>query len=301
MSPEVAILLIGPYCLSISYCSSNFWYILISSNLQEFFHPMSLPETITISHEDLPSGKYNVTIKCPRYGDYRRAKKLYPTDDRKGPGYSVEELVLANQLVDVTDVNGNSLMSKTMPKDIIDRIKPFPIADRQALVMIMIEIFWLGVDQAKVGQDLANEYMLAPALVYGLDKDQMPSGDLNITYNVPSTGTQMAADRRYQGVQQQGCSLEEFLFAMCLQTINSEPVETPNDVVSLLDEWEICDVQFANLVFINQFTLDNNGAEKAKEVGKRYRENFGRQDTETKPRQRRTTAQPTEAMESPAS
>lgn len=262
---------------------------------------MSLPETITISHEDLPSGKYNVTIKCPRYGDYRRAKKLYPTDDRKGPGYSVEELVLANQLVDVTDVNGNSFLNKIAPKDIIDRIKPFPIPDRQALVMIMLEIFWLGVDQAKVGQELANEYMLAPSLTYSLDKEQMPSSDITISYNVPSTGTQMAADRRYQGVQQQGCSLEEFLFAMCLQTINGEPIETPNDVISILDDWEICDVQFANLVFINQFTLDTNGSEKAKEVGKRYRESFGQQTTEAKSRQRRTTTPAPEAAESTVS
>jgi hypothetical protein len=261
---------------------------------------MSLPETITISHEDLPSGKYNVTLKCPRYGDYRKARKLYPSDDRKAPGYSVEELVLANQLVDVVDLQGNSLLSKQSPKDIIDRIKPFPIADRQALVMIMIEVFWLSVDQAKVGRELANEYMLAPALVYGLEADKVPSGSLSLTYNVPSTGTQMAADRRYQGPQQQGCSLEEFLFAMCVQSVNGEPVETPNDVISLLDDWEICDVQFANLVFINQFTLDDNGAEKAKEAGKRYRASFGQQESDAKPRARRTTAQPSETTTEPS-
>lgn len=253
-------------------------------------------ETLTISREDLPSGKYDVTIKCPKFGDYRKARKIYPSDDQKRPGYSVEELLFAMQLEDIVEETGFSILDKSKPKDIADRLKLFTIADRQALLMIFLEIFWLSVEKARIGRDLANEYMLAPAFSYELDADKMPSGELAISYYSPNTGTQLAADRRYQGPQQQGCSLEELLFAMCLQTVNGEDVQTPNDIISILDNWEISDVQFGNLVFINQFTLDDSGAEKAKEAGKRYREKLGSKVSEVKPRSRRTT---TTASETP--
>jgi hypothetical protein len=240
----------------------------------------SLPETITIESCDLPSGKVNVTLKCPRYGDLRKARKLYPneTDNRgrrKSPGYATEELLICQQLVDVTDNDGISLLDKHKAKDIIDRLTIFSIPDRQALMTIFLEIFWVGAEQAKAARDLAKEFMVTAAFNFHISKEQMPMGEFNLSYNAPNTGTQMAADRRYQGVQEQGCTLEEFLFAMCLHSTNDDVVEPSKDVISVLDSWTIADVQFANLVFINQFTLDDSEEEKAKEAGKRYLEKLG--------------------------
>lgn len=240
----------------------------------------SLPETITIEAADLPSGKVNVTLKCPRFADLRKARKLYPNETdargrRKSPGYATEELLICQQIVDVTDVNGLSLLNSHKSKDIIDRLTIFSIPDRQALMTIFLEVFWVGAEQAKAARDLAKEYIVAAAFNFNISQDKMPMGEFSISYNAPNTGTQMAADRRYQGIQEQGCTLEEFLFAMCLHSTNDNVVEPAKDVISVLDDWTIADVQFANLVFINQFTLDDSEEEKAKEAGKRYLEKLG--------------------------
>lgn len=240
----------------------------------------SLPETITIEASDLPSGKVNVTLKCPRFADLRKARKLYPNETdargrRKSPGYATEELLICQQIVDVTDLEGRSLLNSHKAKDIIDRLTIFSIPDRQALMTIFLEIFWVGSEQAKAARDLAKDYMVAAAFNFNISRNQMPMGEFSISYNAPNTGTQMAADRRYQGIQEQGCTLEEFLFAMCLHSTDDNVVEPSKDVISVLDNWTIADVQFANLVFINQFTLDDSEEEKAKEAGKRYLEKLG--------------------------
>lgn len=238
-----------------------------------------LPETLTISREDLPSGEYDVVLKCPYFGDWRRARKLYPNDTdsmgrRKSPGYAAEELLLCQQIVDVVGKDGKSAMGGR-PKDVIDRLKLFTIPDRQALLTIFLELFWIGTDQAKQARDLANEYMVAASLTYTIEASKMPMAGVSITYNAVNTGTQMAADRRYIGVQEQGCTLEELLFASCLAAVDGASVEIPKDTISALDEWTIADVQFAKLVFVNQFTLDEAGEERAKEAGKRYLEKLG--------------------------
>lgn len=240
----------------------------------------SLPETITIEAADLPSGKVNVTLKCPRYADLRKARKLYPNETdargrRKSPGYATEELLICQQLVDVTDLEGFSLLSTHRAKDIIDRLTIFSIPDRQALMTIFLEIFWVGAEKAKAARDLAKEYMVAAAFNFNLPRNLMPMGEFSVAYNAPNTGTQMAADRRYQGMQEQGCTLEEFLFAMCLHSTDDQIADPAKDVISVLDNWTIADVQFSNLVFINQFTLDDSEEEKAKDAGKRYLEKLG--------------------------
>lgn len=240
----------------------------------------SLLDTITIEASDLPSGKVNVTLKCPRFADLRKARKLYPNETdsrgrRKSPGYATEELLICQQIVDVTDLQGNSILNSHKSKDIIDRLTLFSIPDRQALMTIFLEVFWIGTEQAKSARDLAKEYTVAAAFNFNISRSQMPMGEFSISYNAPNTGTQMAADRRYQGIQEQGCTLEEFLFAMCLHSTNDEVIQPSKDIISVLDDWYISDVQFANLVFINQFTLDDSEEEKAKEAGKRYLEKLG--------------------------
>jgi hypothetical protein len=262
-----------------------------------------LPETITISREDLPSGEYDVILKCPYFGDWRKARKLYPNDmdsqgRRKSPGYAAEELLLCQQIVDVVDKDNKSVMGRR-PKDVIDRLKLFTIPDRQALLTIFLEMFWVGADQAKQARDLANEFMVTAALTYTIEADKMPMSGVGITYNAVNTGTQMAADRRYIGVQEQGCTLEELLFATCVSAVEGVPVEQPKDSISLLDEWTIADVQFAKLVFVNQFTLDEAGEDRAKEAGKRYLEKLGlsKPGTTPAPKPKQTSKPPANTVQ----
>lgn len=248
---------------------------------------MLIPDTFTIDRSDFPSGKFNVTLRTPRFADWRKARKLYPVEtdaqgNRKSPGYGVEELLICDLLVDITDKDGNSYLNKK-PKDLIDHLMVLEIPDRQALTSIFLSIFWVSPQQAKAAKALANEYLVSAALTYCVNADQLPMSDEDVSYNMPNVGTQMAADRRYQGVQEQGCTLEEMLLAMCLHTIDGVPVEPAKDIISVLDDWYIADVQFVNLVFINQFTLDDTKEEEAKAAGKRYLEKFGTKPLATTP------------------
>ena len=265
---------------------------------------MRLPETLTILREDLPSGKYNVTIKCPYYGDLRKARKLFPydTDNQgraKSPGYSVEELLFCLQIVDIQDASGNSALSVT-PKDVIDRLAIFSIKDRQALLSIFLEIFWLSAESAKLGKALANEFMITAAMSYNIPKDKLPSQNYSVSYNVPNAGIQMAVDRQYQGPQEHGCSLEEMLLAKCLYQINGEVIEKPKDTISVLDNWEIADVQFVNQVFINQSVIDESEAEKARDAGKRYLASFGANKSEASSTKARITTKASADAAEPA-
>lgn len=221
--------------------------------------------TITIEAESIPSKAYSLTITKPLFKDYRKARMTMPSGSNQqgGPGYTTEELLFA---LSMHSVNGQPFET---PRDIIQRIEPLSIKDRQFLVLAFFEAFFLDPADAKSARSEAS--MAAnrpPESVYSVDKSLFPSGSKTITLNRPNTGVQYAADRKFQSVEANGCTLEEMLLAMCLASVNGQSVTPVADVISILDEWEIADVEFAKIYFINLFTLDDSGSENAKAVGK---------------------------------
>lgn len=215
--------------------------------------------TIRIDANQLPSQSYSLTIAIPTYGDYRSARRRYPQRERNP--YSVEELMLAMCMKEVNDQPLDN-----QPRDMVDRLEPFPIKDRQFLTIAMTELFFMSRDQAKAAQELAEHLSTQYQPTYVIPKGKFPSPGLSVEFKSPSTGVQFQADNKYSGMKEQGCSLEEFLLAYCLSTVNGEPVEPTKDIISILDDWSIADVQFAATVFINMFTIDDSGMDDAKKL-----------------------------------
>lgn len=215
---------------------------------------------IRIAADKLPSKQYSISFEEPTYGIYRSARRLYPERDRNP--YSVEELMLAQSMKEINDQPLDS-----QPRDMVDRLEPFPIRDRQFLTVAITEAFFLSKDQAKAAKTMAENMVKEYQPTYRIPKGKFPSPNLSIEFRTPSTGVQFAADQKYTGMQEMGCSLEEFLLAYCLASVNDVPVEHPKDVISILDTWDIADVQFAATVFINMFTIDEGDMEDAKKLG----------------------------------
>ncbi len=215
---------------------------------------------IRIAAEKLPSKQYSISFNEPTYGTYRSARRLYPERDRNP--YSVEELMLAQSMQEINDQPLDA-----QPRDMVDRLEPFPIRDRQFLTVAITEAFFMSKDQAKAAKAIAENLTKQYQPTYRIPKGRFPSPNLSIEFRTPSTGVQFAADQKYTGMAEMGCSLEEFLLAYCLSAVNDVPVEHPKDVISVLDEWDIADVQFAATVFINMFTIDESDMDDAKKLG----------------------------------
>lgn len=86
---------------------------------------MSNRPVIVIDAADLPNKVLEISYEVPTYGDYRKAKKLYPYPTREGeqrPPYSVEELLFSLMLVKISK-DGKSIELNS--QDIPSRIEPF--------------------------------------------------------------------------------------------------------------------------------------------------------------------------------
>ncbi len=233
-----------------------------------------MTRTFTIEKEQLPSKLYSITFREPTYGDYRQARKRYPVERYAGDPngkvpYSMEELLFA---LSIEAIDGDKLIAN--PRDIVERLNPFPIPDRQFLLALYIEMFFISRDQAQGARDLAEKLAIEPLSSYTVSPNQLPSGKYGIKFRAPNTGTQMEVDRRYQGPSQNGCSLEEMLFAYCLTNINGQEVVPAKDIVSILDDWEIADVQWASTLFINMFTIGEEQSQEAKKLAKSLKESL---------------------------
>ena len=232
---------------------------------------------IVIEQQYLPSKTFEVGIKRCKFADYRSARKRYPSPQAnvKTP-YSVEELLFSMQLEYMAAGQTRIDASSMPPQDVAGRLKPFSIPDRQFLLITFLEIFFISNDEAQAARDFADRQMLKPQPSYTIAKDLMPSGELEICFTEPNTGKQMETDRLWTSPQVNGCSMEEMLLANSITSVNGKGVETPKDVISLLDEWDIADVQFAALVFVNMFTIDDPSSEAAKNLGKELRSKFSK-------------------------
>jgi hypothetical protein len=75
--------------------------------------------------------------------------------------------------------------------------------------------------------------------------------------------------------------LEEMLMSICITHIDGVEIDrtAKKDPVAILDPLPIMDVQVANLIFINMFTIDDAQTESAKTLGKQ----LGRRGGSVKP------------------
>jgi hypothetical protein len=233
-----------------------------------------MSNTFTVSKDELPSGSYSITLRAPLFKDYRLAKKRYPQpDQQRGQAnvpYSFEELMLA---MCIEAINGVPL--DTIPKDMAERLEPFPIADRQYLMLLFIEMFFVSVDQAQSARDEAEEARKQVKLDYRIDESKIPSGNASIGFKSPNTRVQFEVDRMYKGVQRSGLSLEETLLSYCTTDLDGKP-KAENSLETLFDEWEIADVQFVTGLFVNLFTINDENSEKARKQARELKAKLGK-------------------------
>lgn len=216
-------------------------------------------KTLRIDKSQIPSQLFSLTLEIPTYSMYRSARRRYPQQERVP--YSVEELLLAIAMKEIDDKPLDS-----QPRDLVDRLEPFLIRDRQFLTIAMTDLLFLSKEQAQSAKEIAENLSKQYQPRYRIPKGSMPSPNLTIEFNTPSSGVQFQADKKYNGMAETGCSLEEFLLSYCLATVNDVEVEKPKDVISILDGWEIADVQFAATVFINMFTIGDTDMDDAKKL-----------------------------------
>jgi hypothetical protein len=238
-----------------------------------------MTELITIEKDQIPSKSFSILLKEPTFGDWREARKRYPYpgQNQPSPGYSVEELLFALSFV---GVNGKEFDNNA--RDVIDRLSNLSIEDKQFLLIAFMEGYFMSPAEARVARQQAQNLALgAPTLSYTLAKDFLPSNLHTVTFTRPNTGTQMSADRSHQGPETNGCSLEEMLMSICITHIDGVEIDrtAKKDPVAILDPLPIMDVQVANLIFINMFTIDDAQTESAKTLGKQ----LGRRGGSVKP------------------
>jgi hypothetical protein len=247
---------------------------VISSLIETKSVPMT-DNLIVIAKEEIPSGTFSPMIKPPVFGDLREARKRFPypaSNTAPNVGYTVEELLFALSFV---GVNGQQF--PVDGRDVIERIQHMTIEDKQYIMVAFIEAFYLGPTGAKKARTLAQNLSLGSGsrVSYVIGKEHFPSGKHTVTFARPNVALQMKADRAHQGPEVNGCSLEDMLMAMSITHVDGSEVLDNKDAISMLDSWDIEDVQFASLLFVNMFTIDDTQNETAKDLGKQLRQRSG--------------------------
>jgi hypothetical protein len=214
---------------------------------------MQNKNTFTITADMLATGKVQVVLKAPSYADLRNCRKAFPFDKaERGDriGYVPDDLMLAALLVKINDepVAHNN--------DLIERLDLFPLADRQALSAILIETFYLDKTQANQAASIARTKRLEPYDYRDIESGSTPSGSFGVRFMVPNSRVQIECERRYTGMEKLGVGLEEYMFAFCLVSINGQDVSEVKDKLSLLDNHDIADVQYATNYFVAVSTID---------------------------------------------
>jgi hypothetical protein len=218
---------------------------------------MSTAQTFTVSKDMLVTGKIEVEMRKPYYGDLRKARKNYPWDRAENGGrvgYQVDDLLLASLIVSINKqpVDGY--------RDIIDRLQDIPLADRQALSSLMVELFFLNKEAQNDAYDKAKACRKQPAEYYEVKAEDSPSKTFSCRFFEPTGNVQMKVEQRYTSINKVGAGLEEYMFAYCLNNLNGDELMAgKGDTLGLLDSVEIADVQYGVTFFYGLSSLDDEG------------------------------------------
>jgi len=226
---------------------------------------VSNEELLEISKDEMPSGKISVSLREPTFKDRVEANKRVPDDSNMG--YSIPQLMVS---MCMKKVNNKEVGFK--PQDPVSNIRPFPTRDQQFIISVFSGAFYLDDDLVEDVQSLADELRNQDAReAYTIPSDRTPTGNLSVTFRVPSTGDQIDLDRRYPGHNQQvGYAFEEFLFANLITSVNGEQLGK-NDGLSEMFKWKNIDAEYCLAVFIQMNFLDQETRRKANDIGKKWR------------------------------
>ena len=245
------------------------------------------PDMFTVPADWLPSGQFEVQFKEPFASDYLKARKKYPEPRYQGDPdgnqpYSLDELLLA-YLLDT--INGRQLSAQ--PKDMAERLNPFFIRDRQALMQVLFEAYYLTNELAEEARDFAEAARKTFAKTYSIGTDRMPSGLSSVTFYTPNTQVQHECQRLYRNTQLMGATGEEALMAYCLHSIQFEGFEwtrqSNNSLQECIDaagKLKLIDYQYANAFFMTAFSLTIEQADSLRAKVRARKESLKKSTTE---------------------
>ena len=104
--------------------------------------------------------------------------------------------------------------------------------------------------------------------IFTIPAEEMPTKTASVSFREPTFFDRREASRRYPTATRVGYAAEELLAAMCLTAFNGVPLpESPRDPIEYLKEMGHIDGQYFMSTFLALFTLDEDMAKQAKEVG----------------------------------
>jgi hypothetical protein len=223
-------------------------------------------EVLHIPKEEVPSQTFSADIREPTFRERLEANKRVP--DNSNLGYSIPQLMLSMCL---EKLNGKKVTSS--PQDPIGKIRPMTTQDQQFLIAVFTGAFYLDDESVEDVKTLAGEMRANDKKEsFNISAERVPSGEISVTFKVPTTGDQIDLDRRYPGNNQQvGYTFEEFFFANMITHVNGEELPNNTDGLTKMYEWKNIDAEYCVACFLQMNFIDRETREKANEFGKKWR------------------------------
>lgn len=244
----------------------------------------------TLSAEQTPS-KIEISFKEPTFADRRSASKHYP---RRAP-FSLEELLAANCLEGI-----NGKVPTAIAAEPVGVLKELPNVDEQFYLATFLSMFTLDEDLSERAKSLGEGLRGNPAHSFSVSREDMPRSSVSFSYIVPSAGDRMHVEQRYPGADSNcGYSMEEMLFAFCLNSVNGEVLPDTRDVITRIDDWLHLDAQYALSVFLASITINAEESKSAKALGKKLLSSASPMAQKSSKAKAATTTQASAASQNP--
>ena len=225
---------------------------------------------ITIEAHEIPSKLFSIGVVEPLYEERRLASKRMPapTSGQK-VGYTTTQLMVA---MCIKEVNGQ--LVPTDARDPIAILRSMASDDSQFIIAAFISAFIVDDNLSEEIKEFSTQLKESTnGFTYTIPKDRLPNKTASITFRRPRTDDQIKMERKYPGAETNpGFTIEELLFAHCIEALDGVEADKPKDLVSLFDHWPLIDQQYAQMVFNNLAYIDKDDYDKAEDLGKSLRD-----------------------------
>lgn len=224
----------------------------------------------TVTRNNFPSGLFSITFKEALFKDRREATRLYPSAK---VGYSLEELLLANQIIAIDFSNiENEVEYRRQP---INKLSELTASDNSYLLSVFLSTATLNGEMSAEIKNKTEKVLQDPSFngTYTITAAEMPTQSFSVTFKEPVGHDRFEIEKLYPGASDKNCgySSEEMLFARQVIGINGQ---TPNrqgkETVSILNEWSHIDVQYAVAVFTSIFSMTEEKSDESRVLGKSF-------------------------------
>jgi hypothetical protein len=224
----------------------------------------------TVTKNNFPSKLTSITFKEALFEDRREATRLYPS---ARVGYSLEELLLANQII-AMDFNNieNEIDFRRQP---INKLAVLTSSDNAYLLSVFLSTATLSSEMSADIKNKTEKVLQDPYFngTYTVTAEDMPTQSFSVTFKEPVGQDRFDVEKLYPGASDKQCgySSEEMLFAHQIIAINGQPVNRQGkELISILNKWSHIDVQYAVAVFTSIFSLTEEKSDESRVLGKSF-------------------------------